>query len=112
MSGVDKNVDEGAENRGMVRSNPYPPSFRRIAARIIDPAMGASTCALGSHRWNPYIGIFIMKAIKHRVHHKDVRDRGREVMVFLSDMVGRIVVFLYLNMVMIAMRSGREPASV
>lgn len=32
---------------------PYPPSFSRIAARIIDPAMGASTWALGSHRWTP-----------------------------------------------------------
>lgn len=27
----------------IIRSNPYPPSFRRIAARIIDPAIGAST---------------------------------------------------------------------
>lgn len=33
-----------------IRVRPYPPSFKRIAARIIDPAMGASTCALGSHR--------------------------------------------------------------
>lgn len=33
------------------RATPYPPNFRRIAARTIDPAIGASTCALGSHRW-------------------------------------------------------------
>jgi len=26
-----------------IRANPYPPSFRRIAARTIDPAIGAST---------------------------------------------------------------------
>ena len=32
------------------RIKPYPPIFRRIAARIIDPATGASTCAFGSHK--------------------------------------------------------------
>jgi len=34
----------------LVRINPYLPSFSRMAARIIDPATGASTCALGSHK--------------------------------------------------------------
>lgn len=34
-----------------IRINPYPPSLRRIAAKIIDPATGASTWALGSHKW-------------------------------------------------------------
>lgn len=29
---------------------PYPPNFRSRAASNIDPAIGASTCALGSHR--------------------------------------------------------------
>lgn len=29
---------------------PYPPSFRSRAASNIDPAIGASTWALGSHR--------------------------------------------------------------
>lgn len=37
----------------VIRSMPYPPSFSRMAARTIEPAMGASTCALGSHRWRP-----------------------------------------------------------
>lgn len=32
---------------------PYPPSFSRMAARIIDPAIGASTWAFGSHRCTP-----------------------------------------------------------
>ena len=35
------------EIRGML----YPPSFSRIAASIMHPAIGASTWALGSHRW-------------------------------------------------------------
>lgn len=39
----------------------YPPSFSKVAARIIDPEMGASPWALGSHRWTPYIGILNKK---------------------------------------------------
>lgn len=34
------------------RRSPKPPSLRRRAARIIEPAVGASTWALGSHRWS------------------------------------------------------------
>lgn len=37
-------------SRGDVRRMPYPPSLRRVPAKIMEPAMGASTCALGSHR--------------------------------------------------------------
>lgn len=32
------------------RIRPYLPSFKRILARIIDPATGASTWALGNHK--------------------------------------------------------------
>ena len=34
----------------VIRSMPYPPSFSRIAVRTIEPAIGASTWALGSQR--------------------------------------------------------------
>lgn len=51
-----------------IRIMPYPPSFSRIAARIIDPAIGASTWAFGSHRCTPYRGILIMKAIIQASH--------------------------------------------
>ena len=34
----------------VIRIMPYPPSFSRIAARTIEPAIGASTWALGSQR--------------------------------------------------------------
>lgn len=50
------------------RISPYLPNLRRIAARIIDPATGASTCAFGSHRWNRNIGILTKKAIIRRSH--------------------------------------------
>lgn len=42
----------------MNRAIPYPPNFSRIAASTMDPAIGASTCALGSHRWVENIGNF------------------------------------------------------
>lgn len=51
-----------------IRIMPYPPNFSRIAARIMDPAIGASTWAFGSHRWTPYKGILIIKAIIHANH--------------------------------------------
>lgn len=34
------------------RMKPYPPSFRRIPAKSIEPTTGASTWAFGSHKWN------------------------------------------------------------
>lgn len=42
---------------------PYPPNFSRRAASSMDPAMGASTWALGSHRCRPYKGAFTMNAV-------------------------------------------------
>jgi len=51
-------------NKIDMRARPYPPSFRRIAAKTIDPAIGASTCALGSHKWVENIGSFTKKPIK------------------------------------------------
>jgi hypothetical protein len=43
----------------------YLPSFSRIAASTMEPAIGASTWALGSHRCNPYNGILTINAIMH-----------------------------------------------
>lgn len=40
----------GLEMIGIIRINPYPPNFRRIPARIIEPATGASTWAFGNQR--------------------------------------------------------------
>jgi len=42
---------------------PYPPSFRRIAARTIEPATGASTWAFGSHRCTENSGSFTRNAV-------------------------------------------------
>lgn len=47
---------------GITRMSPYPPNFSKTAAKIIDPSNGASTWALGSHRWKINIGIFTRNA--------------------------------------------------
>ena len=61
----------------VIRIIPYPPSFSSKAARSIDPAMGASTWALGSHRCRPYRGALTMKAIRRaRLDTVVVQDRG------------------------------------
>lgn len=53
-------------NLGRILIIPYPPSFNRIPAKIIDPETGASTWALGSHEWTKNIGILIKNPIiKH-----------------------------------------------
>lgn len=45
------------------RQIPYPPNFSKIAAKIILPAMGASTCAFGNHRCIVNIGNFTRNPI-------------------------------------------------
>lgn len=60
------------------RMMPYPPSFRRSAASSMDPAMGASTWALGSHRWSPYKGAFTMNAVSRaRLDRRPVQETVR-----------------------------------
>jgi hypothetical protein len=56
-------------NRDLRRIKPYLPSFSKIAARTIEPANGASTWALGSHRCREYTGIFTKKAMMEINHH-------------------------------------------
>src|SRR5215472_7303192 len=53
------------------RRNPYVPIFSRTAARITEPAVGASVCASGSHVWNGNIGTLIAKPKKNarKIHH-------------------------------------------
>ena len=50
----------GIENR----KNPYVPSFKRIPAKITEPAVGASTCASGNHICIGTIGTFTAKEAK------------------------------------------------
>lgn len=57
-----------AGNARIIRANPYPPSLSSTAARTIDPATGASTCAFGSHRCTRNSGNLTMNAIIDRSH--------------------------------------------
>ena len=44
-----------------MRTNPYVPSFSRIAARITEPCVGAWVWASGSQVWNGNIGTLTAK---------------------------------------------------
>src|SRR6266566_2347578 len=47
------------------RRNPYVPIFSSTAARITEPAVGASTWASGSHVWNGNIGTLMANPTKN-----------------------------------------------
>jgi len=68
------------------RSIPYLPSFSNTAAKIIDPATGASTCALGSHKCTEYIGSFTINAIISIIHpsHRGLIDIGNINSMFMD----------------------------
>lgn len=69
---------------GMVivsRIIPKVPNLRRIPAKIIDPATGASTCALGSHRWRKNIGALAKNAINKDRDHQKLIEGDREVWI-------------------------------
>jgi hypothetical protein len=59
-----------------IRIKPYVPSFNNTPARIIEPATGASTWALGSHRWSENIGIFTKKA-RIKINHQLLIKLGK-----------------------------------
>lgn len=58
---------------------PKVPSLRRIPARIIDPATGASTCALGSHKWRKNIGALAKNAMNRDIDHQKLIDGDKWV---------------------------------
>lgn len=51
-----------------IRIRPYPPNLSKMAASTMEPAIGASTCAFGNHKWRPYRGSLIINAIVHASH--------------------------------------------
>lgn len=94
-----------------IRIIPYPPSFNRMAARIMDPAIGASTWAFGSHKWTPYSGILIMKAIIH-ASHRMLLAHVWFIGVWFSDMRMKFNVPIEFWMKMRAISSGMDPMRV
>lgn len=95
----------------VIRMIPYPPSFRSRAASSMDPAIGASTWAFGSHRCSPYRGAFTIKASSRAVLHT---RPVQEVFIVGCDSlsIGRYSVPIWFCRLRMEINSGRELASV
>ena len=63
INGVNSAAASGKSGR-QNRIIPYVPIFSKTPARITLPAVGASTCASGSHVWNGKSGTLIANAMK------------------------------------------------
>src|SRR6185436_16292049 len=59
------------------RRNPYVPIFRSTAARITEPAVGASTWASGNQVWNGNIGTLMANPTKNARKIQNCRVSGR-----------------------------------
>ena len=94
-----------------IRIIPYPPSFNKMAARIMDPAIGASTWAFGSHKWTTYSGILIMKAIMH-ASHRMLLAHVWFIGVWFSDIRMKFNVPVEFWIKMRAISSGIDPMRV
>src|SRR5579885_670194 len=76
ISGV--NVTEALANIGTEnRRKPYPPIFSSTPARMTDPAVGASTCASGSHVCTGHIGILTANEAKKASHSQNCIATGK-----------------------------------
>lgn len=72
--------------------------------------MGASTCALGSHKCTPYRGIFTKKANRQPADHSIFEwSRGHSVKVNRDERIERVPELYWIKSVT---RRGREPARV
>src|ERR1700738_3502364 len=90
------------------RRKPYPPIFNRIADRITETAVRASTCASGNQVCTGHIGIFTAKDAKNASHAQVCKDRGTAVCI----RVGMSVVPAFQYSAMIASSIKTEPSSV
>src|ERR1039458_854342 len=55
----------------------YPPIFNRMAARMTEPAVGASTCASGNQVCTGHIGILTANEAKKASHAHFCRPSGK-----------------------------------
>src|SRR5436853_6002087 len=94
----------GSENR----RKPYPPIFKRMAARITEPAVGASTCASGSQVCTGHIGIFTANEAKKASHAQVCSVGGTAACIS----AGMSVVPAFQYNAMIASNINTEPSSV
>lgn len=57
-----------------IRAKPYPPSFNKIAANTIEPAIGASTWAFGNHKCTINIGSLTKNPAKVNSQNNELED--------------------------------------
>ena len=67
------------------RMNPYVPIFSRTAARMTEPAVGASVCASGSQVWNGNIGTLTANPRKNARNTHHCRLNGTFMLLELRD---------------------------
>src|ERR1700750_1194255 len=91
------------------RRKPYPPIFKRMPARITEPAVGASTWASGSQVWTGHIGILTAKLAKKASHSQVCMAAGK---CALASSAAMSVVPVYHYMLMIASSISTEPMKV
>ena len=82
-------------------SKPNPPNFKSTPARIMEPTTGASTWALGSHRWAPHIGILTKKA-----------ETPQKNQIRFPETLGKVKSKEDWADLKINMRRGKDPANV
>jgi len=58
------------------------------------------------------MGIFMMKAMKQHTHHREDSVVGKVDISFIRREGGKVEVFVWLNIAIMAIRRGREPARV
>src|SRR5437868_12100631 len=61
-----------------MRTKPHVPNFRRMAARITEPTVGASVWASGSQVWNGNIGTLMAKPMNRPAKISDAVAVGSE----------------------------------
>lgn len=61
----------------------------------MEPATGASTWALGSHKWKIYKGIFTIKAVIVIIHHIFIKKDEDKMDEFIEENIKRCELCLY-----------------
>src|SRR5271154_5996962 len=104
------NISDASGNMGSEkRRKPYPPIFKRMPARITEPAVGASTWASGSQVWTGHIGILTAKLAK-KASHSQVCIAGGKCAPDSKVTISLVPAYQY--MLMIASSISTEPRKV
>src|SRR6202046_2373268 len=72
-----KSCDAEGQIASEKRRHTRPPIFKRIAARITEPAVGASTWASGSQVWTGHIGSLTAKEARNANHAQVCSEGGK-----------------------------------